>query len=302
MHWLTRTVPATKTPVEERPSHAEVREFSPYVRRLFMRSADMGMVGYALLFSLVIHVGGVTWLAMDTLLSDDAVVLSDTPREEVKITTTFFIKKPTIRMVVVPPKALVEKTLAHAPEPEKVEPKPKTRPRIARTKTKRRRFRRKTKRVMSKVAVISAKAPDLVSTARVEPQSVIEPKPVAVAVNDEKPTKNPVTTERDVPDLEGMMAKYTRQVSRVFKRRYYYPRRADRAGITGRVVIELTLDATGRVIKRRVLMSSGHTILDQAALKSVAAVVQLPMPPAALKWRQRAIQIPFVYRPRPTEG
>jgi hypothetical protein len=34
----------------------------------------------------------------------------------------------------------------------------------------------------------------------------------------------------------------------------------------------------------------------------VAAVVQLPMPPAALKWRQRAIQIPFVYRPRPTEG
>jgi protein TonB len=48
-----------------------------------------------------------------------------------------------------------------------------------------------------------------------------------------------------------------------------YPRRAIRLSIEGRVLIEVTVDAQGSVTACKVLKSSGHDVLDRAALKAV---------------------------------
>jgi len=48
-----------------------------------------------------------------------------------------------------------------------------------------------------------------------------------------------------------------------------YPKRARRRGYEGTVILEALVDGSGRVKELRVLTSSGHRVLDKAALKSV---------------------------------
>ncbi|MEL6427878.1 MAG: energy transducer TonB [Planctomycetota bacterium] len=48
-----------------------------------------------------------------------------------------------------------------------------------------------------------------------------------------------------------------------------YPRRAVRLGWCGEVAVEITVDAGGAVVRARVLRSSGHGLLDDAALDAV---------------------------------
>ena len=55
-----------------------------------------------------------------------------------------------------------------------------------------------------------------------------------------------------------------------------YPALARRLGQQGRVVVEVWLDAKGEQEKRRVVESSGHALLDRAALAAVARNAFLP--------------------------
>lgn len=55
-----------------------------------------------------------------------------------------------------------------------------------------------------------------------------------------------------------------------------YPRAAIEAGLEGRVVLLLTLDAAGRVTAVELAGSSGHPLLDDAALRAATRVGSLP--------------------------
>lgn len=55
-----------------------------------------------------------------------------------------------------------------------------------------------------------------------------------------------------------------------------YPRAAIDAGLEGRVLLLLTLDAAGRVTAVEVAGSSGHALLDDAALRAATRVGSLP--------------------------
>jgi protein TonB len=48
-----------------------------------------------------------------------------------------------------------------------------------------------------------------------------------------------------------------------------YPKRAKRRGYEGTVILEVLVDQSGKVKELRILTSSGHNVLDRAALKSV---------------------------------
>ena len=48
-----------------------------------------------------------------------------------------------------------------------------------------------------------------------------------------------------------------------------YPKRAKRRGYEGTVILEVLVNGNGRVKELRILTSSGHSVLDRAALKSV---------------------------------
>ena len=59
-------------------------------------------------------------------------------------------------------------------------------------------------------------------------------------------------------------------------REEFYPREAIARGLEGRVVLLLTLDAEGRVRGLEVASSSGHALLDDAALRAATRITQLP--------------------------
>ncbi len=65
--------------------------------------------------------------------------------------------------------------------------------------------------------------------------------------------------------------KVVREASPAYKDnpRPRYPKRAKRRGYEGTVVLEVLVDRSGRVKELRILTSSGHQVLDKAALKSV---------------------------------
>jgi len=59
-------------------------------------------------------------------------------------------------------------------------------------------------------------------------------------------------------------------------REEFYPRAAIARGLEGRVVLLLTLDAGGAVTAIEVAGSSGHLLLDDAALKAATRIGRLP--------------------------
>ena len=75
-----------------------------------------------------------------------------------------------------------------------------------------------------------------------------------------------------------------------------YPKRALLAGIEGKVYILIEVDQRGNIIAARINRSSGHQILDEAALKRVLATKRLPPLPSQLGTRNRKFRIPFEYR------
>ena len=102
----------------------------------------------------------------------------------------------------------------------------------------------------------------------------------------ERPEKS--NSKRLIREYYGTLSSYLR-------RNYAYPRRAQLAAIEGTVLLEIIVDEDGNVIRYRVARSSGHEILDQAALASIADVRNVPPPPDGLAWSRRAIRVPFRY-------
>lgn len=56
----------------------------------------------------------------------------------------------------------------------------------------------------------------------------------------------------------------------------FYPEEARRQGIEGDVLVLLIIDPSGNVVAARVEQSSGHRILDEAALQAVRSLRSLP--------------------------
>lgn len=59
-------------------------------------------------------------------------------------------------------------------------------------------------------------------------------------------------------------------------REEFYPREAIAQGLEGRVVLLLTLNDMGQIMRIEVASSSGHQILDEAARKAAARIGRLP--------------------------
>ena len=93
----------------------------------------------------------------------------------------------------------------------------------------------------------------------------------------------------------GLIKTYYGTLSSYLRRNYEYPRRARLAAIEGTVLIEIVVDREGKVLSTRVARSSGHEILDKAALASISKLRTVPAPPDGLAWTRRAIRVPLRY-------
>ncbi len=89
---------------------------------------------------------------------------------------------------------------------------------------------------------------------------------------------------------------YVREVARRLTEDQRYPGEALRRGEQGTVGIDLLLGPDGRVRAVRLLRSSGHPELDQAAVARAYAMQALPTPPAMLRGREFHIDVPVTFR------
>ncbi len=72
-----------------------------------------------------------------------------------------------------------------------------------------------------------------------------------------------------------------------------YPPRARRRGWEGEVLLGLRIDADGRLRDIRLLHSSGHAVLDRAALRALHRVERLPLP---ADFAPLQLRLPVIYR------
>jgi protein TonB len=68
------------------------------------------------------------------------------------------------------------------------------------------------------------------------------------------------------------------KVAEAVRRQVVYPMLARRRGLQGRVVVRFMLDASGKAADLSTVESSGHEILDAAALEAVRRAVPMPAP------------------------
>ncbi len=85
-------------------------------------------------------------------------------------------------------------------------------------------------------------------------------------------------------------------LERAFALHFYYPRMAIKRGWQGEVRISLRIEADGHLSRVRVLNSSGHTLLDKAAIASIDKVEILPTAIALLDGRTLDLILPVEYR------
>jgi protein TonB len=85
-------------------------------------------------------------------------------------------------------------------------------------------------------------------------------------------------------------------VKKQISARFNYPLLARKRGWEGDVVLELRLEADGRMSNIRIAESSGYTLLDRAALKSAQAAEAAPQVAHWLAGRHMNILIPVYYR------
>lgn len=97
-------------------------------------------------------------------------------------------------------------------------------------------------------------------------------------------------------DLAGLARGYLGQLESYLGRNHQYPLAARRARLQGVVEVEITIQPTGQITSVRVVRSSGHDILDEAAISRLRTLRTVPPPPPALHWKARTIKYPVVYR------
>ena len=79
------------------------------------------------------------------------------------------------------------------------------------------------------------------------------------------------------PPGEAPLAREARrQIARLASRGDFYPLEAIHQGLEGEAWVQIFLDADGHVIAARIDRSSGHALLDQAALRAARALRSLP--------------------------
>lgn len=156
--------------------------------------------------------------------------------------------------------------------------------------------RKRPKRVVTPKPVVP-KQPVRKAPAPTTP-TVVTPKPArprepVVSKRPAPPTARP--TQTVAPATQDLQRRYLAMVSAALQRHKRYPRTARRRGLSGKVVLTFVVLPDGQVTDARIADSTGHTILNNAALRALRRATPLPPFPSALKRPSLRVTIPILY-------
>ncbi|MEI6206502.1 MAG: TonB family protein [Desulfuromonadales bacterium] len=94
--------------------------------------------------------------------------------------------------------------------------------------------------------------------------------------------------------VEQMTSRYLKQnfeyIKILIQKNIVYPAMARRLGLTGKVVVSFIITENGRAENEKILVSSGHNILDNNVIETIRMVEPFPKPPVRAELR-----IPILY-------
>lgn len=103
------------------------------------------------------------------------------------------------------------------------------------------------------------------------------PKPRSTPENTPKPTPPPKPQSRPTPHTTQTWTQAVREhLKKLDSAGQFYPAQAIAQGLEGEVQVLLIINESGTVSAARVEQSSGHAILDEAALRAVRSLRSLP--------------------------
>lgn len=87
---------------------------------------------------------------------------------------------------------------------------------------------------------------------------------------------------------------YLRRLRRRIQETLQYPAAARRRGLSGTVLVEVNVQPDGSIGAVAVVTSSGHEVLDEAALEAIKSLRREPFPPG-LPPRLIRVHLPVVF-------
>lgn len=105
------------------------------------------------------------------------------------------------------------------------------------------------------------------------PLTLPDPVPAAAPAKATPPTKKVLTAPTG---KRNWQEEIRQQFRKQHERKEFYPAEAIAQGLEGEALVLLILDTSGQVSAARIEESSGHRILDDAALRAVRALRSLP--------------------------
>jgi len=88
----------------------------------------------------------------------------------------------------------------------------------------------------------------------------------------------------------------SQEIHRLLAAQFAYPPLALRLGLQGQVLVAVSIEANGTIANATLTRSSGHRILDLAAIQSVRAIRRAPQLQQWLRGHSISINVPVTYR------
>ncbi|MEW6264869.1 MAG: energy transducer TonB [Thermodesulfobacteriota bacterium] len=145
------------------------------------------------------------------------------------------------------------------------------------------------------------KPPDRKESAVQDPAGAPESAPSEVRTPEQRQEKPGPPPEEETISLESKAPEYVPYLARVkaaIKSHWLFPAQAREKRQIGRLTAVFTLDKTGRLLKIVVEESSGHEILDHAALEAVRGAAPFPPFPDHINLLRLNVRANFDYRIR----
>ena len=142
--------------------------------------------------------------------------------------------------------------------------------------------------------------PEDIISKSVKVASIPSTEPVTRQLQKSVPDSLPQTIEQppEIPQQQPAPVYSQLQAALQSRLRFnrHYPRSAIRRGWEGRVELAVQIDTQGQIGMIRILQSSGHSLLDQAAIQSIEGLARLPEADILLDQQAVEITIPVIYR------
>lgn len=123
----------------------------------------------------------------------------------------------------------------------------------------------------------------------------VVPAPPIPAIPTPAPREVTPAQERLAKQEQKAIESYLDYVAWQVKRYNRYPKYAYEKGLTGRVVLRFTVRRDGAIISPGIIEHAGHFVFQQAALRALKRVGQLPPFPAAIRRSVILVEIPVSY-------